>query len=145
MLQYNGEKKAFEELKTDAYNTEFFVKGAFANVPFNMALKESELLGAGAPVSNEESDIDESDEESVQDPFDQFSVELDKLFSHCLEIQFTNKRPNKEFIQSLIVETRNLKFIYNIQNNLIYRVLFELVMKQIKTGEDKTAGLALEI
>ena len=35
----------------------------------------------------------------------------------------------------MIMETRSLKFIYNIQNNMVFRSLFEMVMKQISKGE----------
>lgn len=79
-----------------------------------MSLKESEQLGAGSPYINEESDLDMSDEESVMDPYEQFSIELEKLFLHCLETQNVSRRPHKQFISALVMETRSMKLIYNI-------------------------------
>jgi hypothetical protein len=95
MLTYDLEEKSFVELEPSNFNTEYFEKGSFPTIPFNMALKESELLGAGSPYNNEESDIDISDEESEMDPYDQFSLELDKLFQHCLEAKNINKQSQK--------------------------------------------------
>lgn len=73
LLTYDSEEQGFKPMKPENFNTEYFIKGGFPNIPFNLSLKEAELLGANSPFTQEESDIDISDDESVQDPFDQFS------------------------------------------------------------------------
>ena len=70
LLTYDTEEKCFSDLEEDKYNQEFFEKGSFVTIPFNMVLQDSELLGAGSPYPNEESDVDIEDDESMVDPYD---------------------------------------------------------------------------
>lgn len=84
MLAFDNEGKTFETIEARKYNLEYFEKGAFCILPYEMTRKESEMLGSTLQTNQEESDLEMSDEEEEKDPFDEFSQEVGDLFVQCL-------------------------------------------------------------
>lgn len=54
-----------------------------------------------------------------------------------------SKRPQSEFIKTLIMEIRSLKLTFNMASDYVVQAVYERVMKQINLAEAKdTASLA---
>lgn len=96
------------------FNQDFFIKGTFTNPPYDRRLNETELMGARVNYDKEESELDLSEEEEEEDPFEQFSVEVNDLFDNCLENKKMSGISQKEFIKQLTFEVRSLKLTFNI-------------------------------
>jgi len=127
MLTFDAENKEFVE--TESENSEMFKKGSIAYIPREIALKESEYLGATSPYNNEESDLDVSDEESDADPLEEFNQELRELFMTCQATQKVSPRPHDEFIKSMVMEIKSLKLTFNVQNEFVTEAIFNSIMK----------------
>ena len=80
MRRYNPEKKRFEEVKPEEYETNLFEKGVISFVPRDLALGKHELLGSSLP-DEVESELEESDDESEADPLEDFTQEVEDLFA----------------------------------------------------------------
>jgi len=49
LLTYDSKEKVFKDVETNQYNLDYFEKGVLVYIPYDMSLKESELLGGVLP------------------------------------------------------------------------------------------------
>ena len=84
-------------------------------------------------------DIDDSDEESDSDPFQEFQAETQELFNNCLQAQIQMKRSHEEFIKMLIMEIKSLKLTYNVQNEFVAETVFIIVLKTLDSVHTENA------
>ena len=80
MYIYDRDEKDFIDLPKAKYQTEFFEKGAYNILPYELKIKESGLLGKGIPNTNDEESDLVSDEEDSIDPQEDFERQWVELF-----------------------------------------------------------------
>lgn len=129
LLAYDNDANKFVAIEADKFNQEYFEKGSFSYIPRDLALKDSELIGAGNPFDDEEeSGLDTG---IPEDPPDQEEIayeETEALFKDCFQTQEVNKRPKTEFIRNLISEFKSTKMTNNISNSSFTYVVFNVIM-----------------
>ena len=93
-----------------------------------MILKESEYIGGSNPYDNEvESDLDQGDEESDYDPYDEFVTNSTDLFDDFV------KDGGK--IKNLVMEIRSVRMTTNVSNSEVVQHMLTLVLDTIAVEE----------
>lgn len=148
LYTFNADEEKFGEAQASEYNTDYFEKGLIPYVPREAILKESEMLGAGCPFQEEESDLEEQSDDELEDPLADFTKELDDLFQNFLQKQ--GQSPGNQFMKSLIMEIKSLRLTNNINSTDVVNKTFNMVMdsvllKQIESTQGKASQVAKAI
>ena len=78
-----------------------------------------------------ESDIDIADEKEEYDPIQDFLNSSEDIFRDSVQNQKVQKRPVKEFINTLKKEIRSVKLSCNAENEDAIQILTELIILQV--------------
>ena len=148
LLAYDNDEKKFVPIEADKFNQEYFEKGSFSYIPRDLALRDSELIGAGNPFEDEEeSGLDTG---IPEDPPDQEEIayeETEGLYKDCIQTQEVNKRGQEEFIRNLVSEFKSAKMTNNISNTSFTYIVFNVIMSHTfgkeSLSEVKKEGLTM--
>ena len=127
LYTYDAEEKQFVPFDADHTN-DFFDEGGFSIVTRDMALKESERLGAPA-LKDEESDLSEGGEESDADPKEEFRAECSDLFGEILQEQGFKQKTQEEFMRTLIMEIRSSRLKFAVEPTDVVEVVFDQIIE----------------
>lgn len=94
------------------------------------------MLGAEVDFNKDESDLDQSEEEDEEDPFEQFQTEVNDLFNHMLSQKKVGDLQDSEFIKQLIMETRSLKLTYNQGTHNCLETIFKKIMQLVAASTE---------
>ena len=148
LLAYDNDAHKFVAIESYKFNQEYFEKGSFSYIPRDLALKDSELIGAGNPFDDEEeSGLDTGIPEDPPDLEEIAYEETEALFKECFQTQEVNKRPKAEFIRNLISEFKGTKLTNNITNTSFTYIVFNVIMSHTfgkeTLSEVKKEGLTM--